>query len=160
MAVTITRTAWIDDDGTGTTGTIINNAVKTELYNQIDQALALVVPGAGTAVSQTVGAWTPIDKSGAGLTFSSASGQWVKVGSLCLVTLTVRYPATADGLQPKISLPFLMAVFGNGGLYCATTELTPPPMILIQADAAWPLGPTNATLSGKAITITGVYPVA
>jgi hypothetical protein len=40
MSVTITRTAWIDDDGTGTTGTVINNAVKTDLYNQIDGALA------------------------------------------------------------------------------------------------------------------------
>ena len=29
MAVTITRTAWTDDDGSGTTGTVINNAVKT-----------------------------------------------------------------------------------------------------------------------------------
>jgi hypothetical protein len=42
MAVTITRTAWVDDDGTGTTGTVINNAVKTDLYNQIDTALAKV----------------------------------------------------------------------------------------------------------------------
>jgi hypothetical protein len=32
----ITRTAMIDDDGTGTTGTVINAAWKTELYGQID----------------------------------------------------------------------------------------------------------------------------
>lgn len=42
MSVTITRTAWTDDDGTGTTGTVINNAVKTGLYDQIDVALALL----------------------------------------------------------------------------------------------------------------------
>jgi hypothetical protein len=50
MPVTITRTPWIDDDGTGTTGTVINNAVKTDLYNQIDQALAKVpmLTGANT----------------------------------------------------------------------------------------------------------------
>jgi hypothetical protein len=42
MSVTITRTAWIDDDGTGTTGTVLNNAIKTDLYNQIDGALALL----------------------------------------------------------------------------------------------------------------------
>ncbi|MES2341712.1 MAG: hypothetical protein V4597_08540 [Pseudomonadota bacterium] len=47
MAVTITRTAWTDDDGSGTTGTVINNAVKTELYGQIDAALALLLPLAG-----------------------------------------------------------------------------------------------------------------
>jgi hypothetical protein len=34
----ITRTPIIDDDGTGTTGTVIDNAWKTELYNQIDAA--------------------------------------------------------------------------------------------------------------------------
>lgn len=37
----ITRTAWIDDDGSGTTGTVINNAEKTLLYDQIDAALGL-----------------------------------------------------------------------------------------------------------------------
>ena len=42
MSVTISRTAWIDDDGTGTTGTVINNAVKTSLYNEIDFALTKV----------------------------------------------------------------------------------------------------------------------
>jgi len=32
----ITRTNMIDDDGSGTTGTILNNAWKQELYGQID----------------------------------------------------------------------------------------------------------------------------
>ena len=42
----ITRTSQIDDDGTGMTGTVWNNAWKTELYNQIDAALgALVATG-------------------------------------------------------------------------------------------------------------------
>jgi len=35
----ITRTAWTDDDGSGTTGTILNNAEKTALYVQIDAAI-------------------------------------------------------------------------------------------------------------------------
>jgi hypothetical protein len=38
----ITRTPWIDDDGSGTTGTIINNAEKQALYNQIDASAAFV----------------------------------------------------------------------------------------------------------------------
>lgn len=37
----ITRTPIIDDDGTGTTGTVIDNAWKQEFYDQIDAALAL-----------------------------------------------------------------------------------------------------------------------
>lgn len=39
-APTISRTAWIDDDGSGTTGTPINNAAKTSLYNEIDALAA------------------------------------------------------------------------------------------------------------------------
>jgi len=39
MPATITRTAWTDDDGSGTSGTVINNAEKTALYDQIDGAL-------------------------------------------------------------------------------------------------------------------------
>lgn len=44
---TITRTSLVDDDGTGTTGTVINDALKQSLYDQIDGALALTVPLAG-----------------------------------------------------------------------------------------------------------------
>jgi len=51
MAVTIVRTPWIDDDGSGTTGTVINNAWKTEMYNQIDGALAQLLPLAGGTLS-------------------------------------------------------------------------------------------------------------
>jgi hypothetical protein len=47
MAVTITRSVWIDDDGTGTTGTVINQALHTTLYNEIDGALAKVAQLAG-----------------------------------------------------------------------------------------------------------------
>jgi hypothetical protein len=39
-ATLITRTPMIDDDGSGEVGTVINNAWKTELYNQIDAAIA------------------------------------------------------------------------------------------------------------------------
>ena len=64
----ITRTPMVDDDGSGTTGTIINNAWKTEFYNQIDAALApawqtfpysagnfTVNPAAGNAWTVTAG---------------------------------------------------------------------------------------------------------
>lgn len=73
MAVTITRTAWTDDDGSGTTGTVINNAVKTELYGQIDTALALLFPLTGGALASTVridaiaDTWLPVFSSGIGI---------------------------------------------------------------------------------------------
>jgi len=37
--MTITRTPIIDDDGSGTSGTVLDNAWKQELYGQIDGAL-------------------------------------------------------------------------------------------------------------------------
>ena len=58
----ITRTPMVDDDGTGTTGTVINNAWKQELYNQIDAAL----PAATT--------WTTVPYSASN--FSASSGTW------------------------------------------------------------------------------------
>src|SRR5437667_2558437 len=45
----ITRTALTDDDGSGTTGTVINNALKTELYDQIDAAITAATTAATAA---------------------------------------------------------------------------------------------------------------
>src|SRR4029434_10334756 len=59
----ITRTAMVDDDGSGTTGTIINNAWKTEFYNQIDAAVyaprIATIKTDGTATIPP-SAWTPM----------------------------------------------------------------------------------------------------
>jgi hypothetical protein len=50
MAVLIQRTPIIDDDLTGTIGTVIDNAWKQQFYNQIDAALAGVGASADLAV--------------------------------------------------------------------------------------------------------------
>jgi hypothetical protein len=59
----IARTPMVDDDGSGTTGTIINNAWKTELYNQIDGIAAtppnwLAVPHSAANFTASTGTWT------------------------------------------------------------------------------------------------------
>ena len=41
----ITRTPMVDDDGTGTTGTVINNAWKQQFYDQIDAYVSPVAAG-------------------------------------------------------------------------------------------------------------------
>jgi Chaperone of endosialidase len=78
MAVTITRTAWIDDDGSGTYGTVINNAEKTLLYNQIDAALAqlAVLNSANTFTgNQTInGTLTVVGTGGSQFAGSNSSG--------------------------------------------------------------------------------------
>lgn len=53
----ITRTAIVDDSGAGTDGTVINNAWKTELYNQIDALTTVktLVDGATPALDASLG---------------------------------------------------------------------------------------------------------
>lgn len=54
--MSITRTADTDDDGSGTTGTVRNNAWKTALYDQIDAALLIPPP---SRVTSTTSSATP-----------------------------------------------------------------------------------------------------
>jgi hypothetical protein len=63
----ITRTPIIDDDGSGTTGTPLDNAWKQELYNQIDAADAGIV-------TQIGGTWTDIPYAAGN--FYSNAGTW------------------------------------------------------------------------------------
>ena len=59
-----------DDDGTGTTGTVINNAWKQEFYNQIDDLTTAMLP-----------LWTPVPFTAA--YFTAATGTWtVPAGSV------------------------------------------------------------------------------
>lgn len=145
MPVTIGRTALTDDDGTGTTGTVINNAWLISLYNQIDAALAALPQGiasSGTKVIQIAfaatqnsssdantlddyeeGTWTPTDGSGASLTFSVASGSYIKIGQLVLANCRVTYPATASGVAAKVgSLPFAAMAAPQFGGYIVFTD--------------------------------------
>lgn len=67
---------------------------------------------AGTGTSELFddyeeGTWTPIDSSGAGLTFTASSGSYTKVGRMVMATGYVNFPVTANGSGNKIGgLPF------------------------------------------------------
>lgn len=53
------------------------------------------------------GTWTPTDASGAGLGFTVAEGNYVKIGQLVSVSGIVQYPVTANGANVSIGgLPF------------------------------------------------------
>jgi hypothetical protein len=84
----ITRTSMIDDDGSGTTGTVLNAAWKSELYDQIDANPAWVtVPVTGVTLSAATG------------TFTCAAGnflyQYAMLGKIGFVTVVVG-PATTS----------------------------------------------------------------
>lgn len=53
------------------------------------------------------GSWTPTDASGAGLTFVTSVGRWIKIGPMVFASCNVRYPVTSNGAQAAIgSFPF------------------------------------------------------
>ena len=60
----ITRTPMVDDDGSGTSGTVVNNNWKVELYDQID-----------AAIGPALGLWTDVPFDAANFSVYSA-GTW------------------------------------------------------------------------------------
>ena len=55
------------------------------------------------------GSWTPIDASGAGLTFSGATGTYTKIGRVVNMQCKILFPSTANGTNALIGgLPFVL----------------------------------------------------
>ena len=75
-------------------------------------------PGTGTSEllnDYEEGTWTPVDGSGAGLSFSGVAGYYTKIGRQVTVVFSLVYPATADASAARIGgLPFTAANTGNG----------------------------------------------
>src|SRR4029450_7033065 len=142
---TITRTPMVDDDGSGTTGTVINNAWKTELYNQID-----AVVGAAPGIVEA--AFTPADGSGAGLTFPTAKGIYVKVGTLVAAFYEVVFPTTANGSLVGITLPVASktgsVVNFTGAM--AYTDYATPIMVYVQQGTTLGFSAASGTLVSNA----------
>lgn len=115
----ITRTPMIDDDGSGTTGTVINNAWKVELYDQIDAALA-------TGSGYLEGTFVPsLSFGGAavGLTYATRAGIYVKIGRLVWVQVQVTLSAkgSSAGAAQLDGLPHTPLIGAWGGFLAAWT---------------------------------------
>ena len=139
----ITRTPMIDDDGTGTTGTILNNAWKQELYGQIDAADAAVAPGAWVDIpfnvanfGATGGTWTVT--AGNVLTFA-----YRRAGALAVVQF--RFQGTVIAGAPNVVTLQLAAVgvARNYGLQPVVLHHTSGQM----GPAAWDVGGTVVSIS-------------
>ena len=87
--MTITRTAMVDDDGSGTTGTIINNAWKQEFYDQIDGALGILQSYAP--------AWTSAAGAAPVLGTGTITGRYFISGALVWVNITLIWGSTTTG---------------------------------------------------------------
>ena len=123
--------------------------------------------GANTLDDYEEGTFTPTDGSGAGLTFTTPVGQYVKVGKLVMAWLALTYPATVDGSAAIIaSLPFTSDTFTNGTYAAAvgnTNDSTDIRAYVASAQTSVTLiansgaAVTNADLTGRSLSITVMY---
>ena len=136
----ITRTPMVDDDGTGTTGTVINNAWKQQFYDQIDAALPA-----------PLGAWTDVAYAAANYTASTgtwtmaAGGQqnylWLMIGKVVYLHFWISPSTTsAATTELRIAIPaavpqafrsFYAPILGMNG----TTALATPIAVVRPSDA-------------------------
>jgi hypothetical protein len=149
--------ALIDDDGSGLVGSIWNKAqIKSVILDPADAAFAAVL-----------GNWTPVDASGAGLTFAINGGtpRYWKIDKFVAVVASLNYPVTASNLGAKIGgLPFTNGPV-VGALYpiWIQTELyylLPGTQEFLVNNATTGSGRTNAEMSGKTVSVGGFYLVA
>ncbi len=123
--------------------------------------------------SQTaITSWTPVDSSGAGLSFSAVDAQYQQIGNFVHAYFSLTYPATADGSSAVIGGLPTNAVNGNRANVAAFLQTTPAGLTSpygvvvkntktfgifnINGGAAY----TNANLSTKTISGMIIYPVA
>ena len=112
------------------------------------------------------GTWTPADGSGAGLTFTSITANYTKIGNVVNVFTVLTYPATIDVSQAKISgLPFNAGTFAQA-LFLAPANTNATGQGLASASTAIFLlytqngaVKTNVNMTGATIYLTGTYTV-
>jgi hypothetical protein len=114
------------------------------------------------------GTWTPADGSGAGLSFSSVSATYEKIGRTVIARFALTYPSTANGSSTTISgLPFTTANSQDSrqGFITICNESTvsrPIPnangttIVLINSSGA---NISNATMSTRLVYATLIYQV-
>lgn len=113
------------------------------------------------------GNWTPADGSGAALSFTSVTGQYIKIGKMVSATAVLTYPANADGTQAKITgLPFTADTTANmyGGMFHYNGAATASIGWIVLANTITAIAHTtaaaavtNANLTTAQIAFTIVY---
>jgi hypothetical protein len=156
------NTQSITGDATLTTGNVVVSNGKGIDFS--------ATSGSGTSellADYEEGTWTPIDTSGAGLTFTVANGFYTKIGREVYAHYYITYPATADGSNNGIGgLPFTSANenAARGGSTLTYHEFNavtgiygPKNTAAIQLVNGVGNALTNATCSGKTIMGCIIY---
>ena len=115
--------------------------------------------GANVLDDYEEGTFTPTDVSGASLSFSAASGAYVKIGNFVQYRINVSYPTTADVNTAKISVPFTAGAGDNQTTCSVVSNVTTAVNALCNQSAAqvsfYPdtstTAYTNVGLTGKSL---------
>ena len=114
------------------------------------------------------GTWTPIDSSGASLSFSVTQASYCKIGSLVYIQFYLTYPSTSNGTNNQIGgLPFTAGtgyafLYGRwqGTAYQARSyQVNAGATTMICRGNGGSTDLTNADLSGNYILVSGCYSV-
>jgi len=98
------------------------------------------------------GTWTPIDGSGASLTFSVLDATYTKIGRLVQCYAQVSYPSTSNTAQAQIGgLPFTN-IAGNGANHGAFTVFTNYNANIAWLNTSGGAGTQAHTIAGAAVT--------
>jgi hypothetical protein len=118
-------------------------------------------PGTGTSEllnDYEEGTWTPVDSSGAGLTFSGASGTYTKIGRQVTVNGQLSFPATASTANIAIGgLPFTVGTFSVGAVNNADVVFTITSSTVFYIYDVAGTRKTNVNYSGVTIYFTIAY---
>jgi hypothetical protein len=147
-------------------GNLLSPITQSSVGAGVSTALASSVNTSGGVATVAVGAtsWTPVDASGAGLTFTSVNAQYTQIGNLVTAYGTLTYPTTTSASNATITLPTLVpnqpyaAVFGttvNTSFIKAVPNTT---TATIGANTGVPA--TNSALSARVITFMISYPAS
>lgn len=131
----------------------------------------VVSQAASTQLSDATaaGAWATTDQSGAGLSFTSVTGNFSVINKTCVGNLRATFPSTANGSNARLSVPCSAANNGNQAIgSCFTTAAAPNgtliPLILANTaaitfinTAGSAVSSTNANLSTATITCSFAY---
>ncbi len=155
--------------GTLTNATGLPVGGITGLGTGVATALAAATNATGGAALTTVAptTWTPTDQSGASLSFTSVSAQYVQIGNLVFAYGTLTYPSTADGTAAKISLPVAVpnqayaTVTSTAGIVTISGDFLKTVINSSTATFQTAAGATlNSTLSLKVVTFMLIYPAS
>lgn len=149
MSVTIHRITIVDDDGTGTYGTAVNGAFMTALYDDIDAALAALLPLAGgTLVGDLkfTDATYDIGKSGATRPRDGSFSRNLEAGGKVTVT------GGAGGASVVIPSTGRFYLDGLGNTFIEESSADNL-SIVVGGTTALGLTASTATLYGKAISL-------